>query len=375
MRSDSLRVSPQAIDPLSWFARPLVPLSFATVTFAYGVAVILVEDDQVAHPSWDLLGVALMAAAGIFVQVRTRPFRGAFRVRHVVITVALCIAGLGVSTAANISSTMIVQYWWAPVGVALVMATLAPFSSVVRLLWIGGILTVLTGAGGAIAFLGPHAAWPPVSTVVIATSTVLVGAVAAATFCLVVVSRTQALLAGAGVEAEESEDAQLEARNRVERYTVARLGARVAPFLEAITEAGFVTDEDRALAGQLARRLRSDLVERANRSWLDTVAERGRIFVVDPDRRADRMNAAQRSALRGLLVAALSYPGTDAGSLFIELRPHDDGSTAVALSLDIDLPEGRRAMMLAPYYLALQTTVSGMTYDPARELLRFDLRD
>jgi hypothetical protein len=153
------------------------------------------------------------------------------------------------------------------------------------------------------------------------------------------------------------------------------LGARVAPFLEGLADTGVVTDADRALAGQLARRLRSDLVEQASRSWLDSAAENGRVFIVDPDQRAERMNQAQRSALRGLLLAALRNPATDAGSLFIELRGQEDGSTAVAMSLDMNLPEGRRSMLLAPYYLALQTTVSDMSYDPARELLRFEVRE
>jgi len=310
----------------------------------------------------------------VFVQVRTRPFRGRFGVGQSILAGGITVAGLAISTWANLESTVIIQYWWAPVGVALVIATTAPFSSAVRVFVFGLALTVLTAAAGLISFRASSQAWPPLSTALIGASTVLIGVVASSVFCFIVVSRTQALLVGAGTVAEASELAHADALNRVERHTVARLGGRVAPFLESLADAGVVTDEDRALAGQLARRLRSDLVEQANRSWLDNVAERGRIFVVDPEHRAEHMNAAQRSALRGLLVAALRTPGTDAGSLFIELRAQDDGSTAVALSLDIDLPEGRRAMLLAPYYLALQTTVSDMKYDPARELLRFNVK-
>ena len=147
----------------------------------------------------------------------------------------------------------------------------------------------------------------------------------------------------------------------------------MAPFLESIAEAGTVTPEDRTLAGQLARRLRSDLVTHANRSWLDALALRGRIFVVDPDHQADRMSTAQRAALRGLVLAVLDDPTIDQGSLFIELRGQEDGSTAVAMSIDLDLPEGRRVMMIAPYYLALKTTVQEISWDPSRDLLRFQV--
>ena len=47
--------------------------------------------------------------------------------------------------------------------------------------------------------------------------------------------------------------------------------------------------------------------------------------------------------------------------------------TAVALSIDIDLPEGRRVMMLAPYYVALKTTVNDISWDPNHDALQFRL--
>jgi len=189
----------------------------------------------------------------------------------------------------------------------------------------------------------------------------------------VFVSSTRSLLDGADPQSQRQSAEAAEAARRVERRTLARLGTRVAPFLAAVADAGEVTAADRALAGQLARRLRSDLVSEVNRSWLDRVALFGRISVVDPDRRADRMNPAQRTALRALLMAVVEHPAATVGTLFIELRPEPDGATAVALSLDFALPEGRRAMMLAPYYLTLQTAVEDLSWDPARDLLRFQV--
>jgi len=374
MNRDALTVSPQQIDPLSWFTRPLVALSFAVLITVYGSGTIFITWDQVGNPVLDLLAVLFFALACVYVQWRTRPFLGAFGVRNAIVALLLAVAGLAISTIANQQSMLLVQHWWAPVGAGLVIATLGPYSSVRRIVLYGTVLTLLTAAAGLLAFLNPTSVWPPVSAAIVGGATGCVALVATSVFSYVVVSRTQSLLGGAGLPVDVSA-VRDDAANRVERRTVARLGARVAPFLEGLAEAGVVTDADRALAGQLARRLRSDLVQQANRSWLDMVAENGRIFVVDPDHRAERMNQAQRSALRGLLYAALRNPATDVGSLFIELRGQDDGSTAVAMSLDMNLPEGRRSMLLAPYYLALQTTVSDMTYDPARELLRFEVRE
>ena len=68
-------------------------------------------------------------------------------------------------------------------------------------------------------------------------------------------------------------------------------------------------------------------------------------------------------ALRSLLRAVLDTPGADSSSLLIELRGRSDGATAVGVSMDVDLPEGRRIMHLAPYYLTLRTEVDDLTWD------------
>jgi hypothetical protein len=278
-----------------------------------------------------------------------------------------------VSAVANAGSTVLVQHWWAPIGVGLVIATLGPYSTVLQVLAYGAVLGLATAVSASLAFRGADAVWPATSVVFISGSIIVVATVATATFGYVVVAGTQRLLVGAGTVPPASDAASEDAARRVERRTLARLGNRVAPFLEAIADAGVVTDSDRALAGQLARQLRSDLVSQANRTWLDSIALFGRIYVVDPDNRADRMNAAQRTALRGLLNAVMENPGAAVGSLFIELRGDADDSTAVALTLDFSLPEGRRTLMLAPYYLTLQTTVDSISWDPSRDLLRFQV--
>jgi hypothetical protein len=136
-----------------------------------------------------------------------------------------------------------------------------------------------------------------------------------------------------------------------------------------VATAGEITPENRALAAQLARRLRTELVTATGRSWLDVVAHETGIIVSDPARLADSMNESQRAALRGLLVAAMDSTGVDRRSLLIELRAQPDGSTAVALSIDMDLPEGRRLVLLAPYYLTLKTTVDDLSWDDGRRLL------
>ena len=373
MRGDAWNVTPQQIDPLSWFTRPLVPVAFAALAALIGIATSIIQWDLADDPWLDVAAITLVASACVLIQIRTRPLRPMFGPRQALAPLALTVGGLALSTVSAINSDALVQYWWASIGVGCVIAALGPFSTVRQILVYGTGLTAVTAACGYVAFAPVSTVWPALSVTLIAGCAGVVATVATATFGYVVVSRTQALLRGAGTVPPASEGASDEVARRVERRTLARLGNRVAPFLEGIAEAGEVTAADRALAGQLARQLRSDLVSQVNRTWLDSVALFGRIYVVDPDKRADRMNAAQRTALRALLLSVTNNPGATVGSLFIELRGEADGSTAVALSLDFSLPEGRRAMLLAPYYLTLQTTVDSLTWDPARDLLQFQL--
>jgi len=368
---DALRVSPQQIDPLSWITRPWVSLSFALLSLVYGLIATVLIWPVSGKPWMEVCAVLFVFGACLYVQVATRPLRPPFTPARAVIPIGLALIGLALSAWASVSSAVPVHNWWAPVGMGLVIATCAPYSTLPQIASYGTVLTVFTGFACWPAFIGRDDPWTGLSTVVIACSSVILGTVATAIFSFGVVITTQRVLSRAGIPIAEDDAARESAARRAEITTLARLGSRVAPFLDRVADAGEITAEDRALAGQLARRLRSDLVTQANRSWLDSLALGGRIYVVDPHNRADSMNAAQRAALRGLLLTVMDDPATDNGSLFIELRGQHDGSTAVAISIDIDLPEGRRVMMIAPYYVALKATVNEISWDPVHDLLRF----
>jgi hypothetical protein len=270
-----------------------------------------------------------------------------------------------------VGSAVPVTFWWAPVGLGIVIATCAAYATPVESMFYGALFVVTTIIAVWAPYVGRSDPWSAVSTVVIATYPVVTGTVATVVFCLIIVARSQRLLAGERVTVGPDAHQRDQAAHNAEVTTLARLGSRVAPFLSTIAESGEVTESDRALAGQLARRLRAELVSQANTSWLESLATNGRIFVVDPEHRADSLTAAQRTVLRGLIQAAANDPSIADGSLFIELRGQPDGSTAVALSLDIHLPEGRRMMMIAPYYLALRSTATDVSWDETREQLRF----
>lgn len=361
------RLSPQEADPLSWFTGSLVPLVFAALNLLYGATYAAVAWGASRQPILQLVGVLLCTAACVLVHVLTRPMRRRIGWGGASVALAIAITGFALSAVGYAGTRVAIELWWGPFGLALAIGSLGPYLPARALLILGTASALVAVPIAWIAVHDEVAQWGPVATALIIASPVVSGIVALTAFSVAVVSRTlpliemrtQSLLALDGSRGARNEAA--------ERERLAQLISRAAPFIEEIARTGVVTPADRTLAGQLARRLRDDLVTQSSHSWLDGVAT-DRLVVVDPDQQAGRMRGPQRTALRALIRAILDTPGTDAGSLLVELRAAPDGSTAVGVSLDFELPEGRRIMHLAPYYLALRGSVEDLQWSDDRFL-------
>jgi hypothetical protein len=275
---------------------------------------------------------------------------------------------VGIAALGSLRSDVPIQQWWPGIALGATLASLAPYSSARRMITYSVPTMIALSVIGWLVFAPINHIWTPVGIIVIAIGPVAVVAVASVVFCYTVVERTRAFLDTTAAD-EEVYSADVALEEIDEKGSIARTSARVAPFIEAVADSGRITGADRALAAQIARMLRQELVTASNRSWLDVVAAETGMIVSDPGRLADRMNESQRTALRGLLVGAVENSVVDSHTLLIELRSQSDGSTAVALSIDVDLPEGRRLVLIAPYYLTLGTTVDDLTWDDGRSLL------
>ncbi|MGV3711540.1 hypothetical protein [Pseudolysinimonas sp.] len=360
-------LSAQEVDPLSWFTGSLVPLVFAALNLVYGVAFAVATWGASRQPVLQIVGVLLCAGACVLIHVLTRPMRR--RIGWVGASAALGIAvvGFALSAIGYAGADLAIELWWAPFGLALAIGSLGPYLPARALLLLGTAAAVVSVPLAWLVLREHPLPWGPISTALIIASPIISGIVALSAFSVAVVSRIVSLIEKRS-QSLLSLDAPRGASNEAaERERLALLISRAAPFIEEVARAGVVTPADRTLAGQLARRLRDDLVTQSNLSWLDSVA-RERLVVVDPDHQAGRMRASQRTALRALIRAILDTPGTDAGSLLVELRAHPDGSTVVGVSLDFELPEGRRIMHLAPYYLALRGSVDDLRWSDDRFL-------
>jgi hypothetical protein len=360
-------LSPQEADPLSWFTGSLVPLVFAGLNLVYGLAFALFSWGLTTQPWLQVVGVLVSTGACVLVHALTRPMRRRLGWGRAVIAVAIGVVGFGISALGYAGTPLSIELWWGPFGLALVVGSLTPYLPARALALLGAVATLVAVPLGWFAVRQHDLPWGPVSTVIILASPLVSGVVALTAFSLAVVSRTVPLIEKR-TQTMISLDAPRSARNQeAERARLAQLSSRAAPFIEQIARTGVVRREDRTFAGELARRLRDDLVTRSNVTWLDSVAG-DRLVVVDPDHRANRMRSAQRTALRALIRAILDTPGADAASILVELRGHPDGSTAVGVSVDVELPEGRRIMHLAPYYLALRGSVDDLEWSDDRFL-------
>ena len=364
--------SPHEVDPLSWFTGPVVPLVFAALACGYGLVTILTELETTPRAWLQLVALCSCVAACSLVFVMTRPQLGPFTPRRTLVPLAFGWAGLLLSALGYVDAEIRIEHWWTSLIAAFALASLTPYTSAYRMLWIGGSTTLVTAAAGALAFSDQVGVWPLASRLVIAAAPPLIATVGGVVFQLQCVLRVLRWAARRSRSPISSQLLGESVRLRLLRSELTGIRMRVAPVLERVAASGQVTEADRAEAAVLARALREELVERSNRSWLDSIARGRRMTVVDPENLADLMTPYQRAALHGLVRAVLDDPSLDRPQLMIELRDEGDGSVAVAMSIDVHLPEGRRVTLLAPHYLTLKTAVNDLSWQGGDRIrLRF----
>ncbi len=373
---ETRRRSPRDVDPLSWFTGPLVPVVFGGLATVYGLGITLLSRRSGVDPWLELGAVLAMAIGFLVIGYLTASRRTGAVAALSTVPIAFGWLGLAISTVDHLDSVEPVELWWAPVGLAFVVASLAPYLSVTRLLIVGAASVLVTMAATWLTILlGPHPDyWPTLIQLLLGAGPVAVATAAASAFSYQVVLRTTRWAASASGNVLSSGVLGEAAKRRILRQELASVGERAVPLLERVARTGIVTPDDREQARALSESLRAELVERSNRSWLDSLARRMNLTVVDQDHRADRMSPDQRSALLGLLRAATDGMTPRRAHLLIELRGESDGSTAVALSTDVVFPEGRRLTLLAPHYVSLRATVDELEWDAGEKLrLRFRL--
>ncbi|HEY0260138.1 MAG TPA: hypothetical protein VGC18_09840 [Lacisediminihabitans sp.] len=366
-RAESWRVSPQEVDPLSWFSGPLVPGVFAGIIAAYGVIASLVTRGTAPAPGLELVAIVLFVGCGIAILTLTRPRRPHLRTWQAMLVLLVAWLALLASAADLAPGSVPVEQWWATCGLALVIASLGPYSSALQVLLYGVLSTIVAGAVLWVGFVSTESFWPPITVLLIGTGPIVV-----ATASMTVFSYTVVTLVLRSLDAPQDEIVD-PAVGRFQGSTLPALIERAIPLLEEWAASGEIKAQHRSMAARLAEAVRLDLVTRSRLSWLQALVDDLPVEVIDPERRADRMLQPQKAALRGLLLAVLRTPPLDRGRLRVEFVPQGE-STRVLLHSDIEVSGTGRMTALAPYYITLGTTVPNLVWHDGRQFsMEFDL--
>lgn len=352
--------SPRDADPLSWFTTPNLPLAAAGLTLVHGIMVLGPWGQASQRPLVQVVALGLAVVSMLWVHLATRPRHGDFTFARALIAVVLASMALVLSAVGYTGERFAIELWWAPLALALLLFAMVPYSSALRLAVFGAVLLAVSAVTTLLLMVPDNPTWPPFSIVTITLFPIVSGMVGG-----VVMIRSITLALSRWTErplelkgARPSDDALVSVVNDL-------TSARIAPataLIESVLERGIVTAGDTVRAAALAERLRGELTGEADSTWIERVAVGRAVTVDDPDRLAERLDLAQRTAMRALLDALLGGADAQLGSARVELRRTDNGAIAVALRILTTLPEGRRETFLAPYYVSLQSTVDKLRW-------------
>lgn len=364
--------SPQRADPLTWMISFNLPLLAAFASGAGGVVIAVVMGQRGASAAAIVIATVLSVLGCLVVLRAAQPQRPDFRPVQALLPMGFGVASMVVSAVGHRESGIPITDWTGSLGLCTVMIALVPYCSAF-------VFSLCGVVGGVLAAVVARWAFPePIGGewtlfIVGATMPLHVGIVGAAFSGMVVASvvRWRAL----PYDREELAERPVAFASRLREHgTPVAISDEVIALLSKVADGGRVTAKERTDAAELAAGIRADLVTTLDRSWLDTIAPNHRLTVEDPQNVANRMTRQQRAAIHALIRAALDSPVIDGEGLRIELRGLDDGTTAVALSMDLNLPEGKRVMMLAPYFVSLKASVHDLEWAGGEQLrMRFKL--
>ncbi len=360
------------VDTLSWLTSSLVS-SWVTLFVAVVGLVAVVFGGQAGYrPAFQLVAVAVMTGAAYAIHRGALPARSRFRARRAALVSALASISVMMSALALVDRTALIpsldallpspanptfalELWWAPVCAALVLMVMSPF--VAGRVFVPGALLVVAATATSAGFVAAERGSElPIADVVVITSTTVFAVIGGIVLNRALVTAVQSWRGGHHA-AVPDDDATEPALAVVDRITAGRYSAAVVPFLHRIERAATLHDRDRRTAARLARDMRRALVERGDQSWLAAHMAGRPVYVTDPCRLAETITVDQRAAIIALVDGLFSDPEAGVFGARLDLAPAEDDAVAVAVTVGLALPEGRRTAVLAPYYLTVKSVV------------------
>ncbi|HET8958656.1 MAG TPA: hypothetical protein VFM95_09400 [Microcella sp.] len=372
------RRSAQDVDTLSWLTASLVTAWVPLIIVLLGAGGVVLGGQGAEAPVYQWVAIALAASGTLVIHRAGRPTRRRFGLAPAIAVALLASAAVLTSAwgiargGAGAADAVVPELWWAPVAAALVVMSLSPFVPG-RVFLPAGVMVAGASILAAVLVTEPLDAVSPGAEIVIAASSPLFALIGGTFLTRLLIEEVEAWRAGF-VDTLAAAPLREPAVRVVDRATRGALTEEALPFLAAIADGASVGPAEREHAARLATQLRTALVDRDGSGWLGAVIARRAVHVTDPHRLADRVSLDQRAAILALIDGVFADEEAGVYSARLELAPGADSQVAVALTLDLALPEGRRTAVLAPYYLSAKSVVRDISWTNGRSLVvRFDV--
>ena len=303
-----MRLTQQEADPIGGItAAPIVVIG-ALLALGASITLTYAHWSEVGSPLVALLGIVLVALAGLAAAISAAPSRAPFSAERLWLVVALAVGAAIAEYVSTIGFDRYIYDDFGPVVIGMLILSLAPYCTWVSLILAGllsaAVLSILV-VGSAMT----TAITPPLSALIaVNAAAVLAMSAAAAGYSYAIVDETLAWQREAN-RAALHRDAELRAgiARSVQQSRVSVLGREVLPFLAGVMTSDRISVADADRARELAEALRRALKAGIESTWLDDLAATVRmsrgipVIVDDPVGAAADLAADQRSALTALL--------------------------------------------------------------------------
>jgi len=303
-----MRLTQQEADPIGGItAAPIVVIG-ALLALGASITLTYAHWSEVGSPLVALLGIVLVALAGLAAAISAAPSRAPFSAERLWLVVALAVGAAIAEYVSTIGFDRYIYDDFGPVVIGILILSLAPYCTWVSLL-LAGILSAAVLSILVVGSAMTTAITPPLSALIaVNAAAVLAMSAAAAGYSYAIVDETLAWQREAN-RAALHRDAELRAgiARSVQQSRVSVLGREVLPFLAGVMTSDRISVADADRARELAEALRRALKAGIESTWLDDLAATVRmsrgipVIVDDPVGAAADLAADQRSALTALL--------------------------------------------------------------------------
>ena len=370
----------QQLDPVGSTGVAPVAIFLALGAFLYALCMTVRGEAEISNPIFASLALALLAIAGAIVISGSSPNRAPLTARthaaaHTVAVLAIVCEAIG-----QWGTNAFIRDDWGPVTLGILLVTLGPYRPAKEIAG-AGVLSAIT-VGSITYFQVPWLATsgPSFAFIVAAVTPVLALCFSAAMFSDGVVTsieRWQKRSNAASLSLVRELREGIARSVHQDRITI--LNRDVLPFFTELLARDTLTAADRDRARLIADSIRQVMVEEVDRSWLESLLEHAgvertnrpgaaRVIVDDPQRVAPMMTAAQRTAIRALLVVFITIPGFNRDHLRIVLS-RDGNRNHCVITAQVPTTDHVLRSTFAPFLAVMRAVFTNLEATFGRSVL------